>query len=78
MISYDSKCNYSHVISDVISELVASEVYVIQVWVDGSELPFTSDNDGDIVFLKEAMKITHDHTVEWILYGTIRSIKVIK
>ena len=78
MICHIKDFEYSHVISDVISELLKADNFVMQIWVDGTELPFTVTDEEDVEFLKEAIKISHEHSTEWVLYGIIRSIKVIR
>ena len=80
--SYDIE--YSGVVTDVINTLSRIEEtlnpFVLKIWVDGTEIPFTVTDDDTIEFLQESIKITYSngHKVVWLLYGIIMVLEVIK
>ena len=76
MIKYYEDIEYSHILSDVIATLEDAELFMMQVWVDGTEVPFTIDDEDDIEFLKDALKISNNGKTTWILYGIIMAIRV--
>lgn len=76
MIKYYDDIEYSHVLLDVIDTLQNAEQFLMQVWVDGTEMPFTIDDDNDVEFLKDALKVSNNGETTWILYGIIMAIRV--
>lgn len=76
MIKYYEDIEYSHILEDVINTLLNAEQFIMKVWVDGSEVPFTIDDSNDVEFLKEALKVSRDNETTWILYGIIMAIRV--
>ena len=75
IISHD--IDYSGVVSDVIQHLKSMDVFILKVWIDNTEIPFEGTDDDDIEFLQQAIKITKGKETVWILYGVIRTFKVL-
>lgn len=75
VVSHDFE--YSGIILDVIETLVHLDKYILQIWVDSTEIPFTVYDCDKIEFLQESIKITgSDNTITWILYGIVMCMKV--
>lgn len=79
VISYED-IQYSGIILNVIETLSEMDKFVLRIWVDGTEVPYTIFGDDEIEFLHESVKITtiQDRTkkVTWVLYGIIMSFEV--
>jgi len=79
VIAYED-IEYSGIINDVIDSLSNLDKYILRIWVDGTEIPFSVFHDDEIEFLHESVKITSTEgstkTISWILYGIIMSFKV--
>jgi len=68
---------YSGVVNDVIETLKDQDQFVLKIWVDSTEIPFTATDDDEVEFLHESIKITTEHRVRWILYGIIMVFEVV-
>lgn len=78
MIVSHEDIDYSGVIGNVIETLDGLDRYILRIWVDSTEIPFTIFDDDKIEFLQESIKVTSSDggTITWILYGIIMTLKV--
>lgn len=77
IVSHDDM-EYSGVVTDVIRTLKGLDHFILQIWVDNTEIPFTVYDNDDLEFLHESIRITSnsENTVTWVLYGIIMTFKV--
>ena len=76
IVSHD-EIEYSGIIQDVIKTLKGKKSFFLHIWVDGTEIPYMATEMDDIEFLHESIKISHDDSATWILYGIIMVFRVV-
>ena len=76
MIIKHDEIDYSGVVSNVIEHIKTKSIWVMNIWTDGAEIPFTATDNDVVEFLEESVKITKGQESTWILYGIIMTFKV--
>ncbi len=79
MIDVGDDCEFATLIAELIKTLSAFDkgLFVLKVWVTGTELPFIFENHCDFLFLQEGIRITDKEDVLFLWYDTIAYIRVI-
>ena len=69
---------FSYFVTDTIITLNDLEEFDFKIWIQNVDLPFEYDETYEYLFLQEAMKVSNDTLVEYILYDMISYMTIIK
>lgn len=76
MISVCDDCEYTILFADLIETLSALDKFILEVYVNGCELPFVFESDNDFHFIQEGVRISDGNDVMYLFYDTIAYVRV--
>lgn len=76
MISVDDDGEFTFTIFDLIKELSKLDMYELDIWTTGTELPFNFDESWDIHFISESIRFRRDNRIKYISLDTIVAFDV--
>ena len=77
MISIDDNAEYTLFVANLIETLSHTDVFVLKVWINGSELPFEFNQDCSFYFTQEGFRVDTGMWIDYIFYDNIMSLRVI-
>lgn len=69
---------FTYTIMDLIIKLKELEKFILKIWVNGSELPFKCDNEWDIHFIQESVRVSRGNRIKYVALDSIVAIEIIK
>ena len=69
-------CDFSTLIADIIETIAGTEKFELKIWINGSELPLTTNECCNFYFLQEGVRISAGRQIVWVFYDTINGMKL--